>query len=297
MNIFIAGGTGFVGGHLIDALIELNHKLRCLVRSEKAQNSFKQKGIEVVVGDITMPETIRNALNGIDLVIHLVGIIHETDSSTFRKIHVYGTENLISESKNSGVKHFFYQSAIGADIDSWSGYLRTKAETEEIVKASGIRFTILRPSILIGPWDGFTRKIINIIKKSPIIPIPGSGKSKFQPLYINDWVKCALKIIDSPEAYSGTFEIGGPQHLTYDEILNNLLIALNVKKPVFHVPMGLMKLGAFFAEKILSVPPVTIEQLGLLEKDNLCPIDSVEKSFGFKPLKYEDALKTFINQK
>lgn len=297
MNIFIAGASGFVGGHLIDALLKHNHKLRCLTRSDKTQQLLKLKGIEVVSGDITMPQTIKNALEEIDFVIHLVGIIQETGSVTFKKVHVLGTENLISESKQAGIKHFFYQSALGTDMNSLSGYLKTKAEAEEIVKTSGISYTIFRPSLIIGPWDGFTKKIMDIAKMSPLIPIPGNGKSKFQPLYINDWMKCIIKVINLPESHRRIFEIGGPEHLTYDEIVNKLLKAMNVKKHIFHMPIGLMKFGAFFAEKTFRVPPVTVEQLGLLEKDNICSIDSVEKSFGFKPLRYEDALKNFIQQK
>ena len=157
--IFIAGASGFVGGHLIDALLKNGYKLRCLARSEKAEKALREKGIDVFSGDITIPETIEGALDGVDFVIHLVGIIEEKGSATFLKsVHVDGTKNLIAEAKRAGAKHFFYQSALGADKSSWSGYLRTKAEAEEIVASSGIPFTIFRPSLIIGKWDGFTKK-------------------------------------------------------------------------------------------------------------------------------------------
>ena len=294
--IFIAGASGFVGGHLIDALLKNGHKLRCLARSEKAGKSLREKGIDVFSGDITIPETLEGALDGVDFVIHLVGIIEEKGSSTFKSVHVEGTRNLIAEAKRAGVKHFFYQSALGADKSSWSGYLRTKAEAEEIVASSGIPFTIFRPSLIIGKWDGFTKKLRDLIKISPVIPIPGDGKSKLQPLYINDWVSCMLKALASPDSFKGIFEIGGPQQLTYNEIVKDLADVMKSKKTITHIPMGLMKLGALIAEKTIPFLPVSSEQLRLLETDNICDMHSVEKNFGFKSVKYKDALKEFINK-
>lgn len=294
--IFIAGASGFVGGHLIDALLKNDYNLRCLARSDKAENSLREKGIEVVSGDITIPETLEGALNGIDFVIHLVGIIEEKGSSTFKSVHVEGTKNLIAEAKRAGVKHFFYQSALGADKSSWSGYLRTKAEAEEIVASSGIPFAIFRPSLIIGKWDGFTKKLRDLIKISPVIPIPGDGKSRLQPIYINDWASCMLKALASPDAFKGIFEIGGPQQLTYNEIVKGLADVMKSKKTITHIPMGLMKLGALIAEKTIPFLPVSSEQLRLLETDNICDSHSVEKNFGFNPIKYKDALKEFINE-
>jgi NADH dehydrogenase len=228
--IFIAGATGFVGGHLIDALLKNGYKLRCLARSEKAEKALREKGINVFSGDITVPETIEGALDGVDFVIHLVGIIEEKGSATFQNVHVDGTRNLIAEAKRAGVKHFFYQSALGADKSSWSGYLRTKAEAEEIVASSGIPFTIFRPSLIIGKWDGFTKKLRDLIKISPVIPIPGDGKSRLQPIYINDWASCMLKALASPDSFKGIFEIGGPQQLTYNEIVKDLADVMKSKK-------------------------------------------------------------------
>ena len=105
--IFIAGASGFVGGHLIDALLKNGYKLRCLARSEKAEKALREKGIDVFSGDITVPETIEGALDGVDFVIHLVGIIEEKGSATFLNVHVDGTKNLIAEAKRAGAKHFF----------------------------------------------------------------------------------------------------------------------------------------------------------------------------------------------
>jgi uncharacterized protein YbjT (DUF2867 family) len=292
--IFIAGASGFVGGHLLDYLIEKGDRVRCLARSESAQEFLSGKGAEIVSGDITDAGTLDGILNPDDFVVDLVGIIEEKGNSTFESVHHKGTANLVSEAKRAGVRHFFYQSALGADRHSSSGYLRTKAEAEEIVMQSGISYTIFRPSLIIGPWDGFTKKISEILKLSPVLPIAGSGRAKFQPVYIKDWLACMGKVIEDPDSHIATYEIGGPEHLSYNEMVEKLAKAMGLRRPAVHIPMGFMKLGAALFEKALSSPPVTADQLRLLEQDNIGDPKSIERNFGFVPLRYEDALKEFI---
>ncbi|MDA8432133.1 MAG: complex I NDUFA9 subunit family protein [Nitrospiraceae bacterium] len=294
--IFIAGATGFVGGHLVEHLRSKGLGMKCLVRSEAKAKSLAAQGIEVVRGDVTDGSSIRGVLGPDDLVVHLVGIIEEKKGATFQGVHVEGTANLVAEAKRAGVRHFFYQSALGADGGSWSGYLRTKAEAEEIVLSSGLEYTIFRPSLIIGPWDGFTRKMLDMLRLSPVIPIPGEGKAKFQPIYIMDWLRCIDKVIEDPKSYCSRFELGGPEQLSYREIVGMLAEAAGLKKPVFNVPMGLMRLSAAFLGAVLSSPPVTSDQLRLLESDNVCAPDAVERNFGFRPTTLREALKEFINK-
>jgi uncharacterized protein YbjT (DUF2867 family) len=294
--IFIAGATGFIGSHLIDDLSAKGHRLKCLVRSGKAKERLTAMGIETVTGDIREPDTLKGVLGSGDAVIHLVGIIEEKGRSTFRSVHVEGTSNLVDEAKRAGAGHFFYQSALGADKNSWSAYLKTKAEAEDIVKKSGLASTVFRPSLIIGPWDGFTSKVVDMIKLAPVLPIPGKGSAKFQPLYVKDWVRCIGAVIDAPQKYLSTYEIGGPEQLTYSRMLEIMSEALGRKKTTMSIPMGLMKFSASLLENILPSPPVTTDQLRLLEMDNICDIDAVEKNFGFKPVKFEEALREFINK-
>ncbi len=292
--IFIAGASGFVGGHLADFLLSKGHKVKCLARSKRTLTSLAEKGAEVVSGDITQSETLKGVLRSDDIVIHLVGIIEEKSDATFQSVHVEGTKNLVAEAKKAGVRHFFYQSALGADLNSWSGYLRTKAEAEEIVKQSGLPNTIFRPSLIIGPWDGFTKKILDMLKFSPVIPLPGEGKARFQPIYIKDWLTCIGRVIDDPAKFSGTFDIGGPEHIAYRQIVEELSRAAGHRKPTFSIPMGFMKLTTSLIERFLPSPPVTSDQLRLLEQDNISAVDSLNRQFGFIPMKFADALKEFM---
>ncbi|MEK6673948.1 MAG: NAD(P)H-binding protein, partial [Nitrospirota bacterium] len=192
--IFIAGGTGFIGQNLIRALKEKGHSIRCLVRTQERASICEKAGFDAVVGDITDRESLRNSLQGVGMVVHLVGIIEESGNATFEKVHVEGTRNLVDEAKAANVNHFFYQSALGASLTSPAGYQKTKAEAEELVKKSGLPFTIFRPSLVIGNNDGFTTRIKELINLGPVVVIPGDGNARFQPIFVEDWVKCFMKI-------------------------------------------------------------------------------------------------------
>lgn len=302
--IFIAGGTGFIGQHLLKALKQGNYAVRCLARTEERAELCRKTGLDAVTGDITDRESLKGKLKGIEMVVHLVGIIEEHAGMTFEKVHVEGTRNLVDEAKKAGVRHFFFQSALGASLKSDAVYQRTKAEAEEILRDSGIPYTIFRPSLVIGERDGFTEKLKELIRVGPFVPITGTGKARFQPLYIEDWVRCFLGIMGRDEAIGKIYEFGGPEHLTYNELVMQLMEVMNIKKPLVHMPISFARIGIPFIGignkigKIIGkkIPTVTAEQLMLLERDNICDIDSIKKLFGFEPIRYKDALRLFIKE-
>ena len=304
--LFVAGGTGFIGSHLVGALSASGHKVRCLARSPERAGKCKDAGFETAAGDITDRRSLKGKLDGCDSVAHLVGIIEEMGDATFERVHVEGTRNLVAEAKKAKVKFFFYQSALGASADAGARYLKTKAAAEEIVRASGIPYTVFRPSLVVGSGDGFTGRLGELITMGPVVPIPGDGKTKFQPMYVGDWIRC-FKSVFSGAPYdarhaSHTYELGGPEHLAYNEIITLLMRAMGVEKPVVHIPLGIIRMslpfsgisrgvGALLGKKI---PSVTSEQLDLLQVDNICDKDSVQKNFGFVPMAYKDALALFV---
>ncbi|MBF0506871.1 MAG: complex I NDUFA9 subunit family protein [Nitrospirae bacterium] len=308
---FIAGGTGFIGSHLVTSLGEKGLQGRCLIRSLKSSGSTaicKNAGFDTVVGDITNRESLKGKLDSCEIVVHLVGIIDEDQGISFEKVHVEGTDNLVNEAQRAKVRHFFYLSSLGASTSSWSRYLKTKAEAENIVRESGIPHTIFRPCIVVGKGDGFTAKLKDLISYSPVVPLPGEGKTKFQPIFVEDLIKCFIKLFSTqlPVAHpvSPVYELGGPEQLTYNEILFQLMEAMGSSKPVIHIPLEMVKLGlplskisrsvgSLFGKKI---PSITGEQLRLLEIDNICDTDSVEKQFGFIPIRYKEALRLFVKK-
>ncbi|GBE02428.1 3 beta-hydroxysteroid dehydrogenase/Delta 5--_4-isomerase [bacterium BMS3Bbin06] len=296
--IFIAGATGFVGRHLMKALKEEGMDVRCLLRSESNAGQCRSLGFETVYGDITDRESLRGALKGVKKVVHLAGIIQERDGLTFEKIHVEGTGNLVDEALSEEIELFFYQSALGASPSSSFKYSRTKAEAEEIVRESGLHYIVFRPSLILGPGDGFTEKLMELLRMGPVIPVPGDGKTRFQPVFIEDWVRCFIKAIGDSDMKNRIYEFGGPEHITYNDLLKKYMEAMGLDKPLVHIPPALVKTGIALSRIGRSfgvkLPEASMEQIDMLQVDNITSTDSVEQQFGFSPRRMDEFIKKVI---
>lgn len=304
VTFFLAGGAGFIGRHLLKAFNRENYTVRCLARTPEHASVCKREGSDTIPGDVTDRESLSGCLVGAEVVVHLVGLIADKGNMTFERIHVEGTRNIVDEARHAGVRLFFYQSTLGASLNSPSRYLRTKAEAEEIVRGSGIPHIIFRPSLVVGGRDKLTEKLREVVSLGPVVPVPGDGNAKFQPLDVDDWVKCFMSVINNDDALGKTYEFGGPEHITYNEVVTQLMDVLDIKKTIIHLPVSFARagipfigiaqgLGKFVGKKI---PSISTEELNLLNMDNICDVTSVEDLFGFKPITYKEALKKSLQE-
>jgi uncharacterized protein YbjT (DUF2867 family) len=294
--ILVTGATGFVGGHLIERLRKDSLSVRALVRMPDKAQTLKGRGVETAVGDIADAASLEAAMEGCDKVIHLVGIIQEAPGVTFQGVHVDGTLNILDVAKKAGARHFIFQSALGTRPNAKSQYHRTKWEAEELVRASGIPFTILRSSLIYGPGDLFTIRLAETIRLSPVLPVIGTGQSKIQPIFIDDVVECLRKISTSDSYLNEMYDIGGPEQLTYEEVTKAIAAALGIKRPTVHVPLFLMRTVAKVAETVLPKPPVTTDQLIMLQEDNVCSMRDIREVFGIEPVKFKAGLQKFLSR-
>jgi len=294
--ILVTGATGFVGSHLVKRLRKEGLKVRAVTRTPAKAQSLADLGAEVVPGEIDDPASLEAAAQGCDRVIHLVGIIQEGRGFTFRSVHVEGTRNVLDAAKKAGIGHFVYQSAVGSREGAKSQYHRTKWEAENLVRASGVPYTILRPSLIYGPGDLFTIRISEMIKVSPVLPVIGTGRSKIQPIFIDDVVECLRKIVTSESFINKIYEIGGPDELTYEEVTKAIAAAMGVDRPVVHMPLFFMRTMAMVAETVLSKPPVTTDQLIMLQEDNVCSLRDIREVFGVEPVKFREGLSRFLGK-
>ncbi len=295
--ILVTGGTGFVGSNLIRRLRKADIAVRAVVRDPEKAQALKDIGVDVVEGDVSGKASLEKAAEGCERVVHLVGIIQETPGATFRGVHVEGTRNVLEAARKAGARHFFYQSALGTRPGAKSEYHKTKWEAEELVRASGIPFTILRPSLIYGPGDRFTIRLKEMIRLSPVLPIIGSGKSKVQPIYIEDVVSCIVKAVTSDSFYNEMYEVGGPEQLTFEEVTVAIAAAMGVKRPAVHMPLFLVKSAARMLESVLPRPPLTTDQLIMLQEDNVCGMGDIRDAFGIEPAPFRDGLRNFISPK
>ena len=288
--ILVTGGTGFVGSHLVPRLVESGYEVRCLVRSWAKAEALKACGVELVLGDVTNPKSLKQAMPGVETVIHLVAILRESKGATFNGVNVGGTKNVILAALSSGVKRLIHIGALGANSNPRYRYIYSKWQGEEAVRSSKLDFTILAPSVMFGAGCGFTKELIGSIKMVPFLaPIPGSGKTRFQPIWVEDLVSCVLQALGGEKSRQ-TCALGGPEHLTYEQMLDAIMDTLGMKRIKVHLPLPLMRPAVMVMEKVLSSPPVTSGELRQLEVDNITDLDAVERQFGFKPLAFSQGL-------
>ena len=292
--IFITGATGFVGSHLVRAFSAAGKKVRALSRDAASASGIAGlPDVEVVYGDVGRPASLLEACRGCTSAIHLVGIIQEGPGYTFQSVVVDGTRNVIEAAKEAGtVRHFVYQSALGTRAGASTEYYRTKYAAEEMTKSCGLDYTITRPSVIFGKGDGFTRRLAQVVRAGPVIPVTGSGKVLMQPVSIGDVAQAFLKVVENPYWFGKTLAICGPEKLSLDEIYREIAAALNIKKPLVHVPMFMMMPAAALMESLLPAPPVTRDQLLMLLEDNVCEANTF-KEMGITPKLFRDGLRTF----
>jgi NADH dehydrogenase len=294
--ILVTGATGFVGGHLVKRLRQEGLAVRAVVRTPARAQALVDLGVEVVPGDISDPASLEAAAKGCDQVVHLVGIIQEGRGFTFRSVHVEGTRNVLEAAKKAGVKLFLYQSALGTREGARSEYHRTKLQAEKLVKAGNIPYTILRPSLIYGPGDLFTIRLAEMIKLSPVLPVIGNGRSKIQPIFIENVVSCMVKILANGKHAGRTYEIGGPEELSYEEVTKAIAGVLGVNRRVVHMPLSFMRGIALIAETVLPKAPVTTDQLIMLQEDNVCDMKDIREVFGIEPVRFKEGLQRFLGK-
>ncbi|MFL5760157.1 MAG: complex I NDUFA9 subunit family protein [Thermomicrobiales bacterium] len=297
MPILITGGTGFVGGSLVPALA--GRPLRLLVRDPSSSPIKASPAIEIVQGDVTDLTSLAEAARGCDTVIHLVAIIEERDGATFDRIIREGTVNMVEAAKSASVKRFVNMSALGASDRPGFDYMRAKWRAEEAVKSSGLDWTIVRPSVIFGPGDGFVNALAGVVRGFPVVPVVGDGKTRFQPVSVRDVADAFAAIVDDPMTARQTFELGGPDQLTYEQMLNLIAEKLGKKKPKVHVPVGVMKtIVAVSAPLPKGIqPPVTKEQLKMLALDNTTAQSATERLIGRPPLGLRDGIDYIVTDK
>ena len=292
--ILVTGGTGFVGPKIVHALRAEDAPVRALVRdpSSSSARTLSAWGSELVQGDATDPESLRGATEGADSVVHLIALIAGKPEE-YERVMSQGTRDLVAAAKEARVSRFVLMSALGTTEESKDlvPYYRSKWDMEQTVKASGIEYVIFRPSFVFGKDGGVLPTFLRQVKYSPVTPVPGSGTRRLQPIWVDDVAAFFARSLSTEEAANKTFDLGGPDRLTWNELYERIRRTLGKRRPTVHVPMGLMRAGAALAEK-LPHPPVTRDQLTMLENaDNVGDVDPAIGTFGVHPISLEEQLR------
>jgi uncharacterized protein YbjT (DUF2867 family) len=295
--VAITGATGFVGRHVAALLVRRGHRVRALARRPARARFLADQGVELVAGHLGDGSALATLARGADAVVHLVGIIVEQGAATFSAVHVEGTRAMLSAAAQARVRHFVHMSAVGArDEPGATPYHRTKWKAEELVRGSGLSHTMFRPSIISGPENVPIRVLARLHRWSPAAPVFGDGRFPTQPVWVEDVALAFALGVERPDA-AGTFELGGPQVLTYEEFVLAIGRAAGYPRPVVHIPLGLVHAAARLFDLLGPAAPLTTDQLQMLVEGSATPTNAIASVFGIEPLPFEESLKRYLGRR
>jgi NADH dehydrogenase len=268
----VFGGSGFIGRYIVKRLAAHGHTVRIAGRDPERALSLKPMGfpgqIVPVRAAVTDPRAVAAAVSGAAIVVNCVGILFETRRSSFAAVQGEAPGIIGRAAAEAGAGRVVHLSAIGADASSPSVYARTKAQGEAAIRSAFPAATILRPSIVFGPEDGFFNRFGALARLLPALPVYGGGRTRFQPVYVGDVADAAIAAIERPDAAGRTYELGGPRIYTFRELIEYILAETGRRRLVIDLPFSVGELQARLFE-LLPSPPLTRDQLLLLQRDNV----------------------------
>jgi uncharacterized protein YbjT (DUF2867 family) len=296
----VLGGSGFIGRYVVKRLAA-----RGEVVPVGCRNAEEAKFLRTM-GDVGQVEPLNIAIDnevllpafveGSGAVVNCVGILRESGSQTFERVHHIGPARLARFARDAGVERFVHISAIGADSRSTSAYARTKGAGEAALRDALPTVTILRPSVVFGPEDQLFNRFAAMALISPVLPLIGGGETRFQPVYVGDVADAVIKCLDDPATAGRTYELGGPRVYPFRELLELLLREIRRKRWFIDLPFGVAELQAKFMS-ILPDPPITPDQVELLKSDNMVSPGALNlSSLGITPTPVEAILPTYLDR-
>ncbi|MBI5575526.1 MAG: complex I NDUFA9 subunit family protein [Deltaproteobacteria bacterium] len=285
-EILVTGGTGFVGTHVCRALIARGFLPRLLVRpgsEDRIPADIRERG-RFTLGDVTDREAVEYAMQGTTAVVHLVGIIREFPEKgiTFERLHVAATRNVVDAARRWNLSRIVHMSALGAKAGGTTGYFDSKGRAEEYVRRSGLSWTILRPSVIFGPGDQFINELARLLRIAPFLPVPGNGEYLMQPVFVGDVAKGFADSFLRPETEGRSFDVGGPERLSYNELLDRVAAGKGRRARKVHVPLSILRPVVRRMQRYGKFP-LTTDQLEMLLAGNVCDSGPFYSAYDFAP--------------
>ena len=294
MQVFVTGSTGFVGNHVLNTLLDRGHQVRVLVRPGSEYKLKEPDKVEVITGDVTESADLIQGMKGCDAAIHLVGIIRAFPNKdiTFERLHTEATANVIEAAKETEVPRLLHMSALGAREDGPTAYLRTKFAAEELVRQSGLNYAIFRPSLIFGRGGEAIKMFGDMVKKY-VVPIIGDGQYRFQPVSVTTVVQGFEKGLDPETAKDQTLDVGGPDNVTFDEIMDTLARVMGKSIVKIHMPVLPLRLATSALQHAPGYP-LTTDQITMLLEGSTCDEKPFYELLDLTPIPLEQTLREAV---
>jgi NADH dehydrogenase len=297
-TILVTGGTGFIGQALVRHLADAGHRVRILLRaSSQSPNLPRSLPVEVAVSSLNDERGLRAAMVGVDIVYHLAGAEWRGAYASLMEIDIQGTQNVVAAADDARIRRLFFVSHLGADRASAYPVLKAKAIAEEYIRRSGINFTILRTAIVFGNNDGFTTGLAQLISSLPMFFfIPGDGENLLQPLWVEDLATCLVWALDDERTYNHMYEIGGPEYLTFNQVVQTVSEALDIRRRLVHLRPPYLRALTVFLENLFPAIPVSIYWLDYLATNRAGNLDAIPRFFNLMPSRLSHRLAHLENR-
>lgn len=290
--ILVTGGTGFIGRALVRHLVELGYPVRTLIRpSPSSPRLPRSVAVDVAVSSLNDERGLRAAMVGVEVIYHLASGEWRGPRASLMDIDIQGTRAVVEAAEDAGVKRIFYISHLGADRASAYPVLKAKGIAEEFIRRSSLTYTVLRSAIVYGPNDRFTTGLARILGAVPLFFLmPGNGRIVLQPLWVEDLVTCLVWALDDPETQNKVIDIGGPEYLTFQQIVQLVMQETGLKRTIIHLPPPYVRGLTVILESMFPNLPTSVYWLDYMAVNRTTALDTMPRTFNLMPARMSQRL-------
>ena len=283
-TVLVTGANGFIGSHLVRRLASSGRPVRAMVRSRERVDL--PDGVPVVEADVTNPETLGPAVEGVAVVVHaaaLVANLKEPYPGAYQAVNLRGTQSLVEAARRARVERFVLLSGMDTKPGKTGSYMATRWGMEEAVRQGGIPYVVLQPSVLFGQGAPFTTELAKLARRLPVVPAIGGGGVMFQPIWVEDVVSCLVACVDRPDVLGGAYAVGGAEQVSFGQIIQALGRAIGKRRTTVTLPVPVARALAACMTAVLPHPPLTSASIELFTLKQTTSLDAALRAFGVEP--------------